>query len=207
MFKLTKIDFLRHIVNPILSEYSELWRERVEGAKSLMQVIDEVRQLFYRAEDAYCFGIYGGDLRGLAKYLLSKDFDIVISVLKSAKATEIAEKILEEAIKKYSEYPVVIEACKRRLSELRSQEIYSQTIEEDWSRIVETIGREVEKSMPKAHITIGREVVNVKTNGFELLIMKTKDGLKLDARVSISRECKSINELIEYLNKLINAFH
>lgn len=207
VFKLVKIDFLRHIVNPILSEYSELWREHVEGAKSLIQVLDEVRQLLYRAEYTYNFGIYGGDLKGLAEYLLSKDFDIVVSVLKSVKATEVAEKILEEAIKKYSGYTVVVEACKRRLSELRSQEAYPQFTEDDWIKAVETIRKEVENTVPKAHIAIGKEAVSIKTNSLEFLITKTKEGLKLDARISISKEYKSLSELIEYLNKFIKAFH
>ncbi len=204
---MAKIDFLRHIVNPILSKYSELWIGRVEGGRSLMQVLNEVRQLFYRAENAYNFGIYGGDLRGLAEYLLSKDFDLVISVLKSAKATEVVEKILEETVKKYGEHTVVIEACKRRLSELRSQEAHLQPVENHWARAVETIRREVEAVAPKANIAIDREAVSVKTDVLELLVTKTEEGLKLDARVSISKKYKSLSELIEYLSNLIKSFH
>ncbi len=207
VFKLVKIDFLRHIVNPILSEYSELWRGRVEGAKNLIQVLNEVRQLLYRAENVYNFGIYGGDLKGLSEYLLSKDFDITISVLKSAKATEVAEKILEETIEKYSEHAAVVEACKRRLSELRSRETHLQLTEDDWIRTVETIRREVENAVPKAHIAIDKDAISIKTDFLELLITKTEEGLKLDARISISKKYKSLSELVEYLGKFIKAFH
>lgn len=48
-------DFLRHIVNTKLSEYSKTRRH-------LIPVLDEVRKLIANAEDQYGFSIYGGKL-------------------------------------------------------------------------------------------------------------------------------------------------
>ncbi len=106
----TKIDFLRHIVNRVLAEYN-LPR----------QIVEDVRKSIGYAEERYKFSAFGGDPRRLADYLRSRDFDDVVMILRGAKADEVLVKILEEAKKRYSEYREVVEAVEERLRELRGE--------------------------------------------------------------------------------------
>ncbi|HIC99549.1 MAG TPA: hypothetical protein EYP08_08005 [Pyrodictiaceae archaeon] len=106
------LDFLRQIVNPILAKYS---------VRLPRQVIDDVRKSIGRAEDRYKFSSYGGDIVKLADYLRSRDFDEVISIVKSADAMNILVEILETARDAYKEYPEVVKAVEERIEELKGK--------------------------------------------------------------------------------------
>jgi len=108
--KTVKVDFLRHIVNRILAEYS-LPR----------QIVEDVRKSIGYAEERYKFSSFGGDPRRLADYLRSRDFDDVVMLLRGAKAEEVLVKILEEVKRRYSDYREVVEAAEERLREIRGE--------------------------------------------------------------------------------------
>ncbi len=94
-----KVDFLRHIVNRILAE-----------SKLSPQLIDDIRKRIAYAEERYKFSAFGGDVRRLADYLRSKDFDELITVFKSGNALPKLKEILEVARQKYADYNEVVAA-------------------------------------------------------------------------------------------------
>jgi hypothetical protein len=109
-----RVDFLRHIVNRVLASLNVP-----------AQYIDDIRRAVGRAEDKYHFDAFSGDVRRLAEYLKSKDFDELIMQVKAenkAILLEALRKILEEARKAYSDIPEVVEAIDARLKELETGE-------------------------------------------------------------------------------------
>ena len=77
--ELKKVDFLRHVVNYVLSSRTDIPR----------QVVDEVRGKVEKAEEKYNFSAFGGDVTELAEYIKSNDFDELIKTLKELEAYEI----------------------------------------------------------------------------------------------------------------------
>ncbi len=109
-----RVDFLRHIVNRVLASLNVP-----------AQYIDDIRRAIGRAEDKYKFNAFGGDVRRLAEYLKSRDFDDLIMQVKAenkAILLEALKRILEEAKKAYSDIPEVVEAIEARLKELETGE-------------------------------------------------------------------------------------
>lgn len=104
-----KIDFLRQIVNPILVEETQL----------PPQIIEDIRKQVANAEDKYKFSAFGGDVRKLAEYIKSKDFDLLLSTFKAVDGLRVLEKILEKAKEEYKDYADVVEAIDTRLEEIR----------------------------------------------------------------------------------------
>jgi hypothetical protein len=107
-------DFLRHIVNVKLSEYSI-------KRKKIIPIIDEVRKLIAKAENRYRFSSFGGNPENLAKYLKSDDFKLVISAFESAGALDILIDILRVAREKYSDLPVVAEAIDEAVKSIEAR--------------------------------------------------------------------------------------
>jgi vacuolar-type H+-ATPase subunit H len=109
-----RVDFLRHIVNRVLASLNVP-----------AQYIDDIRRAVGRAEDKYRFDAFSGDVRRLADYIKSRDFDELIMQAKAenkAILLEALKKILEEAKKAYSDIPEVVEAIDARLKELETGE-------------------------------------------------------------------------------------
>ncbi len=111
-------DFMRHIVNRVLA-----------SSKLPRQVVDDIRRAIGRAEDKYKFHAFGGDVRRLADYLRSRDFDDLIQLVKSVRtekgeesAAEVLKRILLEAREAYKDIPEVVQAIDERLKELEAEE-------------------------------------------------------------------------------------
>ena len=103
-----RIDFLRHIVNKVLA-----------SSKVSQQIIDDIKKSVGRAEDRFKFDAFSGDVRRLADYIRSKDFDDLVNILKSTpEGLDVLKRILEEAKKAYSDIPEIVEAIDQRLKEL-----------------------------------------------------------------------------------------
>ncbi|NPA04813.1 MAG: hypothetical protein GXO09_01780 [Crenarchaeota archaeon] len=105
-----KVDFLRQIVNRVLAE-SQLPR----------QVVEDVRRMVGRAEDKYKFSAFGGDIRRLADYISSREFDDLVNLLKGADALNVLIEILERAKEAYRDYPEVVKAIEERLEEIKGK--------------------------------------------------------------------------------------
>lgn len=111
-------DFMRHIVNRVLA-----------SSKLPRQVVDDIRRAIGRAEDKYKFHAFGGDVRRLAEYLRSRDFDDLIQLVKSVRtekgeepAIEVLKRILLEAREAYKDIPEVVQAIDERLKQLEAEE-------------------------------------------------------------------------------------
>ncbi len=184
-------DFLRHIVNTKLSEYSKTRRH-------LIPVLDEVRKLIANAEDQYGFSIYGGKLENLAKYLNSSDFDLVINILKSANALDILEDILGTIIEKYSDTEVVVEAARKRLEEIGKGLIRVSELK--------VIADKLTKQLKNARIRLFEDRVVVEYNGLYASIEPGKNQYKLIIKLSIDKVFENYvdaTKLIENIYKVI----
>jgi hypothetical protein len=102
-----KIDFLRHIVNRVLAE-----------SKLSPQLIDDVRKRIGYAEERYKFSAFGGDVRRLADFLRSREFDELITVFKSGNAVDKLYEILRIAREKYSDVAELVPAIDEALAKV-----------------------------------------------------------------------------------------
>lgn len=91
-------DFLRHIVNPILSKY-------IGKRKNLTQSIDEIRKLLIDAEEKYGFSVFGGNPEKIVNYLKSDDFRILYRLMNSINNLDILKEILVTTREKYRDLP------------------------------------------------------------------------------------------------------
>ncbi len=107
-------DFLRHIVNTMLSEL-------VVKRREILGIMDEARKLIAKAENKYRFSSFGGNPEKLADYISSDEFKLVIDLFKSVNAVDVLIEILEKTRKYYNDLPVVVEAINKRIEELRGK--------------------------------------------------------------------------------------
>lgn len=105
------VDFVRHIVNPILSR-------RLKDRERLVNAVDEIRKFIVEAEEKYGFSVYGGDLVKLCDYLSSNDFKILVDVFRSIDSIDILVEILNIAKIKYSRYERIVECVDKALKTL-----------------------------------------------------------------------------------------
>mgnify|MGYP000445086959 CR=1 FL=1 len=188
---MSRYDFLRHIVNTKLSEYSKT-------RKHLIPVLDEVRRLISNAEDQYSFSIYGGKLENLAKYLNSSDFDLVINILKSANALDIIEDILGTIIEKYSNTEVVVEAARKRLEEIRKGLIRVSELK--------VIADKLTKQLKNARIRLLEDRIVVEYNGLYASIESSKNQYRLIIKLGIDKVFENYVDavrLIESIYKVV----
>ncbi len=115
-----KVDFLRHIVNRELA-----------SSDIPPQVIEDIKRILGRAEDKYRFDAYGGDIRNLAKFLESSDFNDLVAVIKSSQTpttVDIMIRILEKTKEIYSDYEDLVAIISKKINELK--ELKNKMLEE-----------------------------------------------------------------------------
>ncbi len=105
-----KVDFLRHIVNRVLAE-----------SRLSPQLIDDVRKRIGYAEERYKFSAFGGDVRRLADFLRSREFDELITVFKSGNALDKLYEILKIARQKYSDIGELVAAIDEAIAKVERQ--------------------------------------------------------------------------------------
>lgn len=106
-------DFLRHIVNHVLSETAD---------KIPLSVFNEIRNRFSRAEETYRFTKFGGNPIRLKDYLESPEFQSLLAYAKAMNAQWVIERILEATIREYRDLcPSIAETAERILEEARKQ--------------------------------------------------------------------------------------
>jgi hypothetical protein len=133
-------DFLRHIVNRVLA-----------SSKLPRQVVDDIRRMVGRAEDKYKFHAFGGDVRNLAKYLRSRDFDDLVTLVRGIRVEkgeeqplEVLKKILLEAREAYKDIPEVVAAIDERLKALEGEaESRRDRLEALYEELKKDLGGEV----------------------------------------------------------------
>lgn len=103
-------DFLRNIVNNLLSENSE---------KIPSNVLEEIKKRIGYAEAKYKFSIYNGDPRRIIQYLQSDDWEGLVAYLRSFNLHEILKLILERLSNEYSSScPEVTEVAKKVMADI-----------------------------------------------------------------------------------------
>ncbi|RLG83479.1 MAG: hypothetical protein DRO40_04420 [Thermoprotei archaeon] len=184
------VDFLRHIANPKLAEYSK-------ARKQLTGVLDEVKKLIARAEDKYNFSIFGGDPRNLAKYLKSNDFDLVVNTLKSANALDVLEDILRTVIEKYRDLPEVVEAANQKIKDLRQGKVEINEIK----ALSEALSRELKD----AKIQPEKDHVKIEYDGLKATIKPTEEGYNVSIKIEIERVLDNRIDIINLLSKIYSV--
>ncbi|MEM0380972.1 MAG: hypothetical protein QXX35_03435 [Desulfurococcaceae archaeon] len=107
-------DFLRHIVNPILSKY-------IVSRKNLTQVIDEIRRLLIDAEDKYRFSVFGGNPEKLVDYFKSDDFRIMYRLFNSINSLDILREILETTREKHVDLPELVKVIDELINKIEKE--------------------------------------------------------------------------------------
>jgi len=100
-----ELDFLRHIVNPIVDEYV---------ARGLIPPRDaiEIKRRVFQAEARYGFSVYGGSIDNLAKYLASRDFEELVEFLRSISALQLALDLLSAVEERYASIEEVVRVAR-----------------------------------------------------------------------------------------------
>ncbi|MDP8002629.1 MAG: hypothetical protein ACP5I6_04815 [Caldisphaera sp.] len=97
-------DFMRNIVNNVLSELS---------VKIPVNVSEEIRKRIGYAEAKYKFSIYGGNPIKIKDYLLSEEWNDLVSFVKSLHLNDILKSILDRLYNEYNQScPQVAEIAK-----------------------------------------------------------------------------------------------
>jgi cobalamin biosynthesis Mg chelatase CobN len=191
-------DFLRQIVNRVLATES-----------IPRQIADEIRQQIGRAEDKYKFHVFGGDIRGLAKYLQSNDFKSLLQFVKGSgrDAVEAFKKILLEAKNAYGDVDEVKEAIEKALQELEeakgAKEEATVTIT-DINEVFEKLREHLKKEKPQFSISKSNNAIVVKAKSLEATISfdDERKTLRVTYTVKGEREVKHFEELIDLLKTL-----
>ena len=125
------VDFVRHIVNPILSRVIDV--EKGEHVK----ILDEIRGIISDYEEKYGFSIYGGEVDKLVDFLNSSDFDYLVKVFDTYGLRDALVNILEEALEAYRSHGEISKAIESRIIMLknnkgirRSKDYQAQSIDE-----------------------------------------------------------------------------
>jgi len=180
-------DFLRHIVNSKLAEYSH--------SKGIAGIIDEVRKMIAKAEEKYNFSSFGGNPENLAKYLKSNDFKLVISLFKSVNKLDVLEEILIETKKSYAELPSVVKAIDEVLPSLNIEE---KPVSPE--NIVETLRKE----FPRAKIELKDEKILLKIDNLDIIIEIHGSNYVATGTAKLKYSAKSLDEILEFIKNTVS---
>jgi hypothetical protein len=87
-------DFLRHIVNKVISESS---------GKISASVMEDLKVRFARAEDKFSFSVFGGDPRRIADFLSSEEWADIVEYARNVNVTWLLEAILKKLVEEYKD--------------------------------------------------------------------------------------------------------
>ncbi|MEM0224479.1 MAG: hypothetical protein QXS24_00880 [Desulfurococcaceae archaeon] len=181
-----KLDFLRHIVNPLVEKYVE------KGVLNPKDAI-ELKRLVHSAEEKYRFSIYNGELLNLVNYFKSSDFRNLISFMRSCNANELLSEILEKVKEAYGEYPEVIEALNTALQEV-SVKKETGVIGEVFD--MEALVKVVKEVLDPREVTINKNAVKALLNeGVEFKINVFKQRVKIEVKFDKSIDKRTLSAL------------
>jgi hypothetical protein len=190
-----KIDFLRHIVNRVLA-----------SSDVPQQFIDDVKKLVGKAEDKYKFDAFSGDIRKLADYIRSRDFDDLVTLLKSNdKGLEILRKILEEAKKAYSDIPEIVEAIDERLKTLGAETKEAETRTDDTAVVKEVASALSSKGFKISKLDERNRIIEAEKDDVKVILtdIKRKNGILIVDTIEVRNlQFKSADDVAEKILKL-----
>ena len=183
------VDFIRHIVNPVLNKYM------VNQEKT--RVLIEVKKLFQQSEEVYRFSIYNGDPRNLAAFLKSNDFTRIVNILKSAGMTYLITEILSEALASYSGIKEVEEALNQALDSLK-RETQVETGGGRKEDVISMLESMLKNTNLFKQIERGRNSLTAETHsGWLLRVSSSKKGYKLKIDFTKNYRGSETSELME----------
>lgn len=87
-------DFLRHIVNHVLSDIAD---------RIPMSVFNEIRGRFAKAEESFKFTRFGGSPERLKDYFGSEEFHDLLSYARAMNVEWVIQRVLEVAVEEYKD--------------------------------------------------------------------------------------------------------
>lgn len=190
-----RIDFLRHIVNRVLA-----------SSKAPQQLIDDIKKAVGRAEDRYKFDAFSGDIKRLADYIRSKDFNDLVNILKNTPGgLDVLKKILEEARKAYSDIPEVVEAIDQKLKEIgKPEEEKAKALEgQPLRKLAEKLqekGFKIIRIDEKASlIEVSKDLTRIKIHGIKIRDAKIITDIEIYGLSALSED-----ELVDKIARLIS---
>lgn len=112
--EMVKHDFVRHVVNPVLSEM-------VKSRHDLASAVDEIKRFVANAEVRYGFSIYGGNPVKLCDYLGSNDFKILVNLFESINSLDALLEIMKRAKKSYRDLEEVYKCVDKALKRVKKR--------------------------------------------------------------------------------------
>lgn len=107
-------DFLRHIVNRVLSDYAD---------KVPANVIEDIRKHIGRAEDKYRFTVFGGYPKRIIDYLDSEEWRDLVEYMRNLHMEWILRTILDRLAEEYRQAcPQVARRAEEAISRLESRD-------------------------------------------------------------------------------------
>lgn len=164
-------DFLRNVVNTKLS---------INSDRLPASLIEDLREELGKAEDKYKFSVYGGDVRRLADYLSSPDFEKIVMLARAHNALWILREILEDTMREYIDTPEIVEAARKRLETLE-ETIRSSRIDIDSvARLLKNAGFKVEVSGDEIRVKLYNGYAVIKASGVSLQYSISLEGRTID---------------------------
>lgn len=193
------MDFLRHIVNPVIDRYVE------RGVISTRDAI-EIKKMVFQAESRYGFRYYGGDVVNLTEYLRSSDFKNLVELVKSLNAMNMLIEILNETKIHYADIPGLVGVVddilenlvenRREVGELKKQSVVN----------VDHVTRELSDilGLPGVNIRISpRNKIIVKTeNGIEVCFHILKQYIKVEFRFKRDIDKQYLKMIFEKVSRI-----
>ncbi|MEM4481437.1 MAG: hypothetical protein QXK88_04730 [Desulfurococcaceae archaeon] len=177
------MDFLRHIVNPIINKHIELRTLELKEAA-------EVKRALYQAEEKYKFSIYNGEPSNLIHFLNSEDFETLVELFKSSSALNVLVEILERAGEVYKENRSLYETIKSALSLIKGGDQSGER-----AQTLPPVGEDLGKlgsyleSLGARRVVVGGNTLRATvSDDLELKISVLKKSIKLELKLARPQE-------------------
>ena len=188
------VDFLRHVVNPVLTAYMN------KGLPP--KVANELRKAIAQAEDKYKFNAFTGDPSNILRYLESREFAELVNLSKTLKAEHVLAEILRVAAEMYR--PLMSElarAFEKALKFLEEAKVEVVTAEEKLS--LDKIAEVLKKYFSAGDISLQKNVLHAKLgNEVEIKVKLLKSGVKLEFKIN-TLEVSSFKALMGRVKSLV----
>lgn len=179
-----ELDFLRHIVNPVVNKYVE---EKILSPKEAL----EIKKAIYQAESKYKFNASSGDVRNLSHFLRSEDFKGLIKLLKSCNAINVVVEILEKAKTYYAKFPELVKDIDEVLVVVSGGEVEEQPIEKESKIDLNVFARLLREEMGFTDIVLSSNKLIARENDvieFKLNVLKQNIKIELKFNKSIKKQ-------------------
>lgn len=181
------IDFLRHVVNPVLTTYMD------KGLPP--KVANELRKAIAQAEDKYKFSAFTGNPLNILQYLKSREFAELVSLSKALKAEYVLAEILRAAAEMYKPHmPELAKSFEKALKSLEITEVRAAVPEEELN--LDKIAEVLKKYFSVENLVLQENSLYARLGDkAEVRIKLLKSGIKLEFKVN-TREASSFKALM-----------